>query len=146
VLGQRAVYVNSVGLGASCVRHIGQAAAKREMSLSTGFLEGFQGFPETIPFKDSTKNVTIASKKLTFLFAFPVLSGKFGKPSLRFRAAITFFFVLSQDIPCFPEQCATLRTPWAHFDNRVNQPCISKKIPYRAYREAAREVGQLKSR
>ena len=31
-------------------------------------------------------------KTLIFFFAFPLLSGKLGKQSLRFRAAITFFF------------------------------------------------------
>jgi hypothetical protein len=31
-------------------------------------------------------------KTLMFVFAFPVLSGKFGKQSLGFRAAKTFFF------------------------------------------------------
>jgi hypothetical protein len=31
-------------------------------------------------------------KTLIFFFAFPVLSGKFGNQSLRFRVAKTFFF------------------------------------------------------
>ena len=34
----------------------------------------------------------VDKKTLIFFFAFPVLSGKFGKQSLRFRAAKTFFF------------------------------------------------------
>jgi hypothetical protein len=58
-------------------------------------------------------------KNFDFLFAFPVLSGKFGKQSLRFRAAKTFFFGITasfvpepkssgsneplETILCFPE-------------------------------------------
>ena len=41
----------------------------------------------------SGKHKIVAIKKLLiFFFAFPGLSGKFGKQSLRFRAAKTFFF------------------------------------------------------
>jgi hypothetical protein len=43
--------------------------------------------------KYSGKHKIVAIKKLWFsFFAFPVLSGKFGKQSLRVRAAKTFFF------------------------------------------------------
>jgi hypothetical protein len=43
------------------------------------------------------QNLIVAIKKnfLIFFFAFPLLSGKFGKQSLRSLAAITFFFGIS---------------------------------------------------
>jgi hypothetical protein len=36
--------------------------------------------------------MNVRPSTLIFFFAFPVLSGKFGKQSLRFRATKTFFF------------------------------------------------------
>jgi len=73
--------------------------------------------------KNSGKHKIVAIKKLLiFFFAFPVLSGKFGKQSLRFRTTKTFFFGINywlfctriktpgsyesgETILCFPEKC-----------------------------------------